>query len=405
MTAPLQYGTPPPGDPTAVMGRRVLAWLADLALFSAVVLAGFASMSEYTEIPPGVAEADACDLFEQQHPDAADTCLAYDGDIYLLDTGEAGVQTLLSFGWFAFFVVLQGLTGGSPGKLLFGLRVVDEQGRRCGIGKSLGRTLLWVVDGAPWVVPLVGAITGFTSTGHRRVGDLAAGTYVVASSSVGTPVGAAVAGAPGAQAWGTPPPVGQGWTPSAGPPPAPWPSSPPPSSPPPATPAPPTVGGAPSAAAPEPDLDFRTLDVPEPTERADEAPPTVEPDADWSRAPDAATGSAPAEPAAPEWSAPTLPEISEPATEWEPPTEPGPDWSSSTTEPEAAPSEPAPFAAPGAEATPSPASPPVADAAPAQEWPAPQWDQARGTYLQWDPNRQAWLQWDATRQHWKPIDT
>ncbi|HEU5085120.1 MAG TPA: RDD family protein [Acidimicrobiales bacterium] len=373
MTAPLQYGTPPPGDPTAVMGRRVLAWLADLALFSAVVLAGFASMSEYTEIPPGVAEADACDLFEQQHPDAADTCLAYDGDIYLLDTGEAGVQTLLSFGWFAFFVVLQGLTGGSPGKLLFGLRVVDEQGRRCGIGKSLGRTLLWVVDGAPWIVPVVGAITGFTSTGHRRVGDLAAGTYVVASSSVGTPVGAAVSGAPGAQAWGTPPPVGQGWTPSAGPPPAPWPSSPPPSSPPPATP----------------------------------APPTVEPDADWSRAPDASA----AEPAAPEWSAPTLPEISEPATEWQPPTTPGPDWSSST-EPEAAPAEPAPFAAPGAEATSSPAGPPVADAAPpaaeaapAPEWPAPQWDQARGTYLQWDPNRQAWLQWDATRQHWKPIDT
>lgn len=384
MTAPLQYGTPPPGDPTAVMGRRVLAWVADLVLFSAVVLAGFASMSEYTEIPAGVAEADACDLFDQQHPDAADTCIAYDGDIYLLDTGEAGVQTLLSFGWFAFFVVLQGLTGGSPGKLLFGLRVVDEQGRRCGIGKSLGRTLMWVVDGAPWIFPLVGAITGFTSTGHRRVGDLAAGTYVVASSTVGTPVGAAVAGAPVAQAWGTPPPVGQGWAPPAGPPPAPWPSSPPPSSPTP-TPAPPTTNGPPTAAPPEPDLDFPSLDfpsldVPEPSERADEAPPTVEPDADWSRAPESAPDAAPEEPAAPQWSAPTLPEVSEPATEWEPPSTPGADWS-------------------------APSSPPAAEAAPAQEWPAPQWDQARGTYLQWDPNRQAWLQWDTARQHWKPIDT
>lgn len=392
MTAPLQYGAPPPSDPTAVIGRRVLAWLADLALFSAVVLAGFASMSEYTEIPAGVAEADACDLFEQQHPDAADTCIAYDGDIYLLDTGEAGVQTLLSFGWFAFFVLLQGLTGGSPGKLLFGLRVVDEHGNRCGIGRSLGRTLLWIVDAAPWIIPLVGPITAFTSTGHRRVGDLAAGTFVVASSSVGAPVGAG-AGAPGSQAqWGAPPPVpGQGWGPPTAPPTASWPGTPPP-----ATPAPPTVAAStpPDAPPPEPELDFRRLDVPEPTERADEAPPTVEPDADWSTPPDVAT----AEPPAPEWSAPTLPEITEPATEWRPPSEPEP-------EPEP---EPAPFAAPGAESTSAP--PAAAPQGPAQapspqEWPPPQWDQARGTYLQWDPNRQAWLQWDATRQHWKPIDT
>src|SRR3546814_20241712 len=97
-------------------------------------------MSEYTEIPTAVPEEEACELFEQQNPGAADSCVAFDGDIYLLDTGESGVQTLLSFGWFAFFVVIQGLTGGSPGKLLFGLRVVDQYGAGVGIGRSLGST-------------------------------------------------------------------------------------------------------------------------------------------------------------------------------------------------------------------------------------------------------------------------
>ncbi|HEY1117518.1 MAG TPA: RDD family protein, partial [Acidimicrobiales bacterium] len=282
MTAPLQYGTPPASDPTAVMGRRTLAWIADLLLFLAVVAAGFASMSEYTEIPTGVLEEEACELFEQQNPGAADSCVAFEGDIYLLDTGESGVQTLLSFGWFAFFVIIQGLTGGSPGKLLFGLRVVDQYGARAGIGKSLGRTLMWVVDAAPWIIPIVGPIAAYTSAGHRRVGDLAAGTYVVSSSSVGQPVMPDSAAIPAGQTpWGavpptSPPPMGTTW-------------QAPPAAPPPTTGRP--DGGdsgrwSPPTAPSTPDLDFSTTDVPPATERVDEAPPTVAPDPDWSRAPD-----------------------------------------------------------------------------------------------------------------------
>jgi hypothetical protein len=374
VTAPLQYGSQPPPDPTAVMGRRTLAWIADLALYATVVAAGFASMAEYTDIPSGIAEADACALFEQQNPGAADGCIAYDGQLFLLDAGEAGVQTLVSIGWLAFYIVLQGLTGASPGKLLFGVRVVDQYGARCGIGKSLGRTLMWAVDAAPWLIPLVGPITAFTSSGHRRVGDLAAGTYVVSSAAVGQPVMVASTGAPaGQQPWGAPAP---GW--GSAPPTAP-PTTPPPGS--------MLSGGTEDAGGarwsspvspPEPELDIRDLDVPAATEPADQAPPTVEADPDWSRPPDLSP---------PEWEAPTLPEVEDPSAGWAPPGDPGP--------------EPAPFVAPGAEPNP----PEPATATPRVELPPPQWDAARGTYLQWEPNRRAWLQWDAAAERWKPIDT
>lgn len=426
MTAPLQYGTPPASDPTAVMGRRTLAWIADLVIYVAIMAAGFASMAEYTDIPPDVPEAEACDLFEQQNPGAADACIAADGTIYLLDTGEAGVQTALSLGWLAVFVVLQGLTGGSPGKLLFGLRVVDQHGAKIGIGKSLGRTLMWIVDAAPWIIPLVGPIAAVTSSGHRRVGDLAAGTYVVASSSVGQPVLTSNAPIPaGQQAWGAapptaPPPVGQGMPTQT--------SAPPPPSGPGWQTAPPRDGRWESPAADaEPDLDFRSLDVPERGERVDQEPPTVHADPDWSQAPDLGVTPPPAvqelderaaadaatanqgPPAAPEWEAPTLPMPEDPTETWQPPTSPSDEWSASPAEDPSPAPEPPPFAAPGADGPPT--APPRSEApeppaaAPRYELPPPQWDAARGTYLQWEPNRQAWLQWDAGSERWKPIDT
>lgn len=414
MTAPLQYGTPQAGDPTAVMGRRTLAWIADLLLYLAVIAAGIASMVEYVDIPPGIAAEDACIELERQTGELPAGCFAMEDRVYLLDESESAVQTGLSLGYFAFFVILQGLTGGSPGKLLFGLRVVDQYGAKIGIGRSLARTLMWVVDAAPWIIPLVGPIAAYTSNGHRRVGDIAAGTYVVGSSSVGQPVMPDSAPIPpGQQAWGAAPPTAP---PTAPPPVGPTGAQGAPSPPPPSRPTGATDSGrwtSPAADA-TPDLDFGTADVPASGERADVAPPTVEADPDWSRTPDLAVTPPPAVQeiddraaageGSPEWSAPTLPEVEDPTEGWQPPTSPGGD--RSTAAPAA---EPPPFAAPGAEgasAAPPQSSPPESPpAAPRYELPPPRWDPARGTYLQWEPNRQAWLQWDAGAERWKPIDT
>jgi hypothetical protein len=35
--------------------------------------------------------------------------------------------------------------------------------------------------------------------------------------------------------------------------------------------------------------------------------------------------------------------------------------------------------------------------------PGPQWDEARGTYIQWDPEAGAWMQWDEAAKRWDPI--
>jgi hypothetical protein len=91
---------------------------------------------------------------------------------------------------------------------------------------------LLVIDGLP-LVPLVGFITALTSTGHRRVGDMAAKTLVVRSKAKGSPVlvpglttepgTMAYAGSP--TGWGAPPGQTGGWGPSLSPP------TPPPTSP------------------------------------------------------------------------------------------------------------------------------------------------------------------------------
>jgi hypothetical protein len=82
---------------------------------------------------------------------------------------------------------------------------------------------MWIVDGQPLGLPLVALITGASTKGHRRVGDMVAKTFVVNKSQVGTvphvpgltdPAG----GVPGAYA---PPPPGDWAPPAAAVPPAP----------------------------------------------------------------------------------------------------------------------------------------------------------------------------------------
>jgi uncharacterized RDD family membrane protein YckC len=183
----------PPGghplrDPTAVLGRRIAAWIVDALLYGALIFlfSPIGPAGTYAEIPDGMSGADACEIIQ----DAEDvSSCAYLGDrVYYVDDGIAFLGLVAAVGWFVLVLVIwQGLAGATPGKLLFGVRVVDEAGLPPGLGRAFGRSILWIVDAAPWIVPLVGPITALTSTGHRRVGDMAAKTFVVATADTGTP--------------------------------------------------------------------------------------------------------------------------------------------------------------------------------------------------------------------------
>jgi uncharacterized RDD family membrane protein YckC len=280
-------------DPTAVFGRRVLAALIDAALIFIPVIMLLTSSWEYYEADTlrsqGRTGADVCDDVTAAGGDCADlTDVDSINRVYFSD-GDTGASPVLLWGaTVVLFVLLQGITGWTPGKLIFGVRCVGEDGRPPGFVKALVRWLLWIVDGFPYILPLVGFIVGLTTVGHRRVGDMAAKTFVVGRASAGAPivVPGLTAPVPPATAWGAPPPdesgATTGWGPAVDPSSAGW-------------------------ASPSPDP----------------APPIV------------------------------------------------------------------------------PVATPAASPAPGTE--SPQWDDARGTYIQWDPSQGAWMQWNDGTKAWSRI--
>jgi uncharacterized RDD family membrane protein YckC len=80
--------------------------------------------------------------------------------------------------WFAYFVLFEGFFSGTPGKEVFGLRVVTLDGHPIGMRRAIGRNLLRIIDWLP-AFYLAGALAVRLSDLHQRIGDKAAGTIVV----------------------------------------------------------------------------------------------------------------------------------------------------------------------------------------------------------------------------------
>ena len=142
-----------------MLARRAVAALVDLALIIAVAGAMFALLADRS------------------------------GDDWRLEGTGALVANVVAYGYvLAVFGVLQGRTGATPGKALVGVRTVRADATPPGFGRAVARTLLWLVDGAPWVVPgAVAIVTAGTTPGHRRVGDMACETFVVDRRAVRSP--------------------------------------------------------------------------------------------------------------------------------------------------------------------------------------------------------------------------
>lgn len=181
-------------DPTKIMGSRIGAFVLDGVLAFAIVALVFVVI-------------DSSRIITQQHATAAEArkvCLAInqpdaEGDPRGL-CWVSGTETRLLNGTdlqaaqshavitgalvsLLNYVVLSAVTGATIGKQLFGLRVVTARGQRAGFGRNLVRWLLFIVDTACCYLP--GLITASKSKGHRRVGDMVAGTFVVHRSAEG----------------------------------------------------------------------------------------------------------------------------------------------------------------------------------------------------------------------------
>jgi uncharacterized RDD family membrane protein YckC len=102
---------------------------------------------------------------------------------------------LVGLFWLGYFPVTEVLWGRSLGKLVTGLVVVDAQGHRPSVGKAVIRTVLRLVEVNPFLLGGVPAGVLVAISPHRqRLGDMAAGTYVIPIKSLVPQVVQTVAG-------------------------------------------------------------------------------------------------------------------------------------------------------------------------------------------------------------------
>jgi uncharacterized RDD family membrane protein YckC len=169
--------TPDRRDPTQIVWRRTFAYLTDALIIAGILLLVIWITGDVRRLP------------ECPHPiPQAHSCLEY------------GKQALLVknrvFVWFSLLLVvlfgivyglIPGITGASPGKSLFGIRVVRADGTKPGWKRGLLRSVCWGVDGLMLLLPTAMWLATFTPR-HRRLGDYVARTYVVRRDAAGRPV-------------------------------------------------------------------------------------------------------------------------------------------------------------------------------------------------------------------------
>lgn len=222
LPAPAAWSGGPPSapgaDPTAVVGRRVVAALIDLALF--LVPAILLATASFEYLPVDALDRDPqqyCDDYRDEIGGFCANLADVNDRVYFTEDVDPLSALVFWGGGFALLVLLQGVTGWTPGKVLTGIRTVRVDGSKPGIGKALLRWLVLIVDTQPCGIPLVGFITALTTQGHRRVGDMAAKTFVVRRSAAGSAIAvpgltaaAAPHAGPTASPWAPPaPPVAQ----------------------------------------------------------------------------------------------------------------------------------------------------------------------------------------------------
>jgi uncharacterized RDD family membrane protein YckC len=196
----------PRADPTNVMGQRIGAYAIDTLIATLVVIAVGLPVFFAQVDRASTKSTDYCTSYKNEH--SGGFCVTSAGTAYTMTSSKVSKLSQAFYGavigWTLLnAAILQGITGGTIGKLLLGLRVVRSDGRHAGIGRCLVRTVLLIlIDSLCFII---GLVLSLSTSGHRRVGDMVASTLVVRKEDEGQPVGAAVAGVAG---------VGGPWAPS-----------------------------------------------------------------------------------------------------------------------------------------------------------------------------------------------
>lgn len=87
---------------------------------------------------------------------------------------------VLTLGILGYYVLLEGLTGYTIGKFALRIKAVNERGRPPGVGKSILRSLIRIVETNPLLLGgLPAGISVLATKKKQRLGDLAANTFVV----------------------------------------------------------------------------------------------------------------------------------------------------------------------------------------------------------------------------------
>jgi uncharacterized RDD family membrane protein YckC len=157
--APLRAMTVLTGpDPTDVVGRRVAAWFIDGLIGYLVSIAIIYAIG----IPQSL----------ERNPEQVDPNQALAFLLSLL---------VIAVVMFVIRIILIGVYGWTPGKLIMGLRVVRYDGRPPGLGRAAVRSLVDGVGqgflGCFYDIPAL--FFAMSTAGHRQPADMAANTYVI----------------------------------------------------------------------------------------------------------------------------------------------------------------------------------------------------------------------------------
>jgi uncharacterized RDD family membrane protein YckC len=144
------------GPPLATMGDRAIAAVLDTIAIATI----FAPVGMWSAVRWGGVTPDGFEL----HGIAAPFTIS-----------------VVSIAWFLYNWLFEGLFGATLGKLVMNVRVRRVDGSTIGLGKSLIRNLLRMVDGI--ALYLVGFLVALLSRKRQRLGDHAADTIVVQGSA------------------------------------------------------------------------------------------------------------------------------------------------------------------------------------------------------------------------------